>query len=251
MAKQGPKLTRRLEDYLEAVLVLIRESGAARVRDIAARTDVSMPSVTAALKQLARMGLVHYDPYELVTITPRGEKAGAKICAKHEALVDFMVKVLDVDVEQAGANACRIEHVMDDHVLGRLSLLGNYLLVRGGDEQWLEEFRSCCRREMPAAPGLAGGEDDAERESPMSSSDPNRNGLPAMPLATALVGQTVTFASARGGAKMVRRLAEMGLTPGEPFEVINRGPGPFIVTVKGTKLVLGRGMVHRILVRPV
>jgi len=72
---------------------------------------------------------------------------------------------------------------------------------------------------------------------------------PVMPLAMALVGQTVTFVKARGGFGLMHRLAELGLTPGEEIEVINRGPGPFIVLVRGTRLVLGRGMVHRILVR--
>ncbi len=72
---------------------------------------------------------------------------------------------------------------------------------------------------------------------------------PAMPLTMALVGQTVTFVKARGGFGLMHRLAELGLTPGEKIQVINRGPGPFIVLVRGTRLVLGRGMVHRILVR--
>jgi Fe2+ transport system protein FeoA len=74
---------------------------------------------------------------------------------------------------------------------------------------------------------------------------------PAMPLALAGEGQIVTFlAITGGGGGLTHRLAEMGLTPGQSMEVINRGPGPFIVSVKGTRLVLGRGMVQRMLVRP-
>ncbi len=81
--------------------------------------------------------------------------------------------------------------------------------------------------------------------------DRNNNSLPTMPLAMTLVGQTVTFAGVRNaGRGLTHRLAEMGLAPGENLEIINRGPGPFIVSVKGSKFVLGRGMVHRILVRP-
>ena len=73
-----------------------------------------------------------------------------------------------------------------------------------------------------------------------------------MPLAMALVGQTVSFAGVRGGGRGLRhRLAEMGLVPGEKMEVLNRGRGPFIVSVKGTRLLLGRGMADRVLVRPV
>lgn len=79
----------------------------------------------------------------------------------------------------------------------------------------------------------------------------NNSSLPAMPLAMTLVGQRVTFAGVRNaGRGLAHRLAEMGLTPGENLEIINRGPGPFIISVKGSRFILGRGMVHRILVRP-
>ena len=84
----------------------------------------------------------------------------------------------------------------------------------------------------------------------MDAANNNASGS-AMPLAMALVGQTVTLVAViSGGRGLMHRLAEMGLTPGESMEVINRGPGPFIVSVRGTRLVLGRGMVQRILVRP-
>ena len=74
---------------------------------------------------------------------------------------------------------------------------------------------------------------------------------PPMPLAMALVGQRVRFVGvSHGGAGLSHRLAEMGITPGEEIKIINRGPGPFIVEVRGTRFFLGRGMVHRLLVRP-
>ena len=75
--------------------------------------------------------------------------------------------------------------------------------------------------------------------------------VPPMPLAMALVGQPVTFVGLRpAGRGLQHRLAEMGLAAGERMEILNRGPGPFIVRVKGSRLVLGRGIVQRILVRP-
>lgn len=79
----------------------------------------------------------------------------------------------------------------------------------------------------------------------------NNSARPAMPLTMTLSGQQVTFAGVRNAGKgLAHRLAEMGLTPGEKLEIINRGDGPFIVSIKGSRFVLGRGMVHRILVRP-
>ncbi len=73
-----------------------------------------------------------------------------------------------------------------------------------------------------------------------------------LPLSDTLVGQTVRFVGVENGhAALVHRLAELGLTPGQRMEVINRGPGPFIVTVRGARLLLGRGMAAKVLVNTV
>lgn len=84
----------------------------------------------------------------------------------------------------------------------------------------------------------------------MSSGKSDAASTPLMPLTMATVGQRVIFVRAEGGYGLTHRLAEMGLTPGEALEVMNHGPGPYIVSVRGGRLVLGRGMVHRILVQP-
>jgi len=44
----------------------------------------------------------------------------------------------------------------------------------------------------------------------------------------------------------------MGLTPGVQFRLVTRGRcGPMIVCLKGARLMLGSGMIHRIFVTPV
>ncbi len=73
-----------------------------------------------------------------------------------------------------------------------------------------------------------------------------------MPLVTAGVGDEVELVAIDGRRKLQHRLAEMGLMPGVRFKIINKGqPGPFIILVKDTRLVLGHGMVHSVTVRPV
>lgn len=75
--------------------------------------------------------------------------------------------------------------------------------------------------------------------------------LPVMPLTNAVVGQELVFVAVEGGGGLTHRLAELGLTPGMRLEVINRGGGPFIVSARGSKLILGKGMAGRVMVRPV
>jgi len=52
------------------------------------------------------------------------------------------------------------------------------------------------------------------------------------------------------GCGLRSRLTAMGLVPGAELQVVrNGGRGPFIVAVKGTRLMLGRGMAEHIVVR--
>ena len=51
------------------------------------------------------------------------------------------------------------------------------------------------------------------------------------------------------GKRFIQKLTAMGLVPGiEAFVVRNNFPGPLIVEVKSTRIVLGHGMANRILV---
>ena len=71
-----------------------------------------------------------------------------------------------------------------------------------------------------------------------------------MPLAMAVAGQELILVRVTGGCKIQHRLAEMGLGPGVHFTVHSRGlPGPFIISLKDSRLVLGRGIVHSVFVR--
>lgn len=70
-----------------------------------------------------------------------------------------------------------------------------------------------------------------------------------MPLVMAARGSKVRLVSVNGGKQMTSRLAAMGLMPGVEVEIISNSPGnPFILDVRGSRLVLGRGMAHKIFV---
>jgi Fe2+ transport system protein FeoA len=51
-------------------------------------------------------------------------------------------------------------------------------------------------------------------------------------------------------ARFAKRLADMGLTPGTKVTVVKSAPfnGPLEVSVRGSRLAIGRGMASRILV---
>ncbi len=62
-------------------------------------------------------------------------------------------------------------------------------------------------------------------------------------------GQQVRVVRIDGGRAMRSRLAAMGLVRGAEVEVVrNSGHGPFIVSVKGSRIILGKGMASRVYV---
>jgi Fe2+ transport system protein FeoA len=68
-----------------------------------------------------------------------------------------------------------------------------------------------------------------------------------MPLTMIREGSRTILRSIDGGRQMRGRLAALGLLPGTELEVIqNSGHGPFIVAVRGSRIVIGRGMAARI-----
>ena len=70
-----------------------------------------------------------------------------------------------------------------------------------------------------------------------------------MPLSMVSAGETVEIAAVRVGWGLQRRLADMGLTPGVRVRVVNsQGRGPVVINVRGSRLALGHGVAHKIMV---
>lgn len=152
MAKK--KLTPKLEDYLEVVHQLVDRKGAARVRDVAEMLSVHKSSVTAALRRLGEKGLVDYAPYELTTLTPRGEALARDVRRRHRVIARFLTEVLSVEADLAEANACRLEHAIDPDVLERLLTFIDFVHQappRGTD--WHKEFDGYLKKRDRGAPG--------------------------------------------------------------------------------------------------
>ncbi|MBN2182117.1 MAG: ferrous iron transport protein A, partial [Sedimentisphaerales bacterium] len=71
----------------------------------------------------------------------------------------------------------------------------------------------------------------------------------AMPLSNIKSGKRVRLVSIEAGRGLNSRLASMGLLPNVEITVVSNGhPGPFVISVKGSKMMLGRGMAHKIMV---
>jgi len=134
-------LTPTMENYLEAIYNLGHEKRAVRVKDIAKRLGVKMPTVTNMLKTLNDRGLVDYERYEYLELTDQGEHVGKEIDRRHHILRNFLMNILGIEFDRADEEACSMEHAIGPATLDRLVAFMEFIqsCPRTG-ENWLERF---------------------------------------------------------------------------------------------------------------
>jgi len=70
-----------------------------------------------------------------------------------------------------------------------------------------------------------------------------------MPLAILPENEEAKVVEVRGGRGLVRRLSELGFTPGAKVKILfSNSPGPVLIDVRGSRIALGRGLLMRIIV---
>ncbi len=142
-------MTAVMEDYLEAIFELHSDETvrAIRVKDIAGKLDVKMPTVTSMLRVLKERGLVDYEKYEYVELTENGKHIGREIIKRHRILKKFLTDVLHVDVKTADGDACRMEHALSGSTMDSLTAFMEFIHAcpRAG-EDWVAHFRTYQQR---------------------------------------------------------------------------------------------------------
>lgn len=114
------KVSASLEDYLEAIYHTVEAKGAARAKDIVQRLGVHNSSVTQALRSLSEKELINYAPYDVITLTDRGEHIALDVVKRHTTLSEFLHKVLGLPDHEADEGACLMEHAVNPLIMERL-----------------------------------------------------------------------------------------------------------------------------------
>jgi DtxR family Mn-dependent transcriptional regulator len=114
------EITPTMEDYLEAIGELRKKDEVVRVKNIARQLNVKMPSVTEALKALAKDGLIRHERYGYVELTQKGGRIAEEIYSRHRILFKFLNQILGIDARTADEDACKMEHTISSTVLEKL-----------------------------------------------------------------------------------------------------------------------------------
>lgn len=69
-----------------------------------------------------------------------------------------------------------------------------------------------------------------------------------IPLSMALARQPLRLIEIRAGRELTHRLTELGLTPGVALSIIQDAGGPLLISVRGSRIAIGRGLAHKLLV---
>jgi len=124
------RLSESLEDYLEVIAELSVNDGHAHVKEIADQLHVKMPSVTGALRQLARLNYITYSSHQPVVLTALGKSIADRVITRHQILKKFFCDILGMSSAKASEVACKLEHIIDDPALTRFVLFTEAIATR-------------------------------------------------------------------------------------------------------------------------
>lgn len=106
--------------YLEAIYYMWSEGEPTRSARLADWLGVSRPTVTVALRRMARDGMVRMNGRKEIELTKAGRHAAESIVRRHRIMERWLTDVLGLDWVTADAEAARLEHAVSEVVEQRL-----------------------------------------------------------------------------------------------------------------------------------
>lgn len=101
------------EMYLETILLLKRRKADVHSIDIAEELNYSRPSISRAMGNLIKKGLITMDPKGTIFFTEEGKTKAENVYERHCVITELLIKT-GADRKLAEVNACKIEHVITE-----------------------------------------------------------------------------------------------------------------------------------------
>lgn len=217
--------TSTVEDYLKCILLEQQRTPGSLVATgrIAESLSVAPGTVTAMVKTLADSGLVLYEPYSGVRLTPSGTQLALHVLRRHRLVELFLVKVMGMNWSEVHDDAERLEHAVSDQLIDKMDeMLGHPSVDPHGDP-------------IPDARGVV--------------EEPDLPTLLVCPL-----GESIRVARVSDQSPEFLQLVERrGLKPGSQLQVESRSEATDTVELalsSGERLSLGFRAASKILVEP-
>jgi len=228
------------EEYLEAIYNLTQNGEAATTSAISKRMKIAPASATEMLKKLADEDYVIYSPYQGATLTSKGLGIGERITRKHRLLERFLHDTLKIGNDKVHAEACAMEHSLSDEAERALCRALKVPDKCPDDEKLIPpcnlNFSSCQECKESDKDSFVAIQKRKENIVALSSLKKNQEGI---------------IAFIRGENRILRRLNDMGLTPGARIGITRIAPlkGPVEIAVRGSKLALSDAIACNVFVK--
>ena len=108
------KMHESAEDYIETIYLLSQKNGSVRSVDVATELGFSRPSVSRAVSNLKKSGMIEMSADGELVLTDMGIAKAREVYDKHTTLTRFLVTTAGVSDQAAEIDACRIEHIISD-----------------------------------------------------------------------------------------------------------------------------------------
>ncbi len=229
------------QDYLKTIYALTKNGDLVTNNQISQKLDVTPATVTEMLKKLADQNYVKYSPYHGSILTEKGLKQAQKIARKHRLLEKFLTDVLHIGKDKVHNQACEMEHALSDEAEESLCRFLRHPDTCSDDGKTIPAcdlpFTSCEECMRLHDQGL---EEVGKRRENLVALSELKN------------GQSGKIHFIRGGHNVLQRLLDMGLTPNTKITLLKAAPfdGPIEVSVRGSKLAIGRGIASKVFVDP-
>ena len=216
-----------VENYLKTIYLAQTALSSSKelvpMGQLAAALGVVPGTATTMVKTLAESGLVRYEPYAGVRLTPSGDKLAGLVLRRHRLIELFLVKVLGMSWADVHDEAEQLEHAVSERLIDRIDeMLGRPDADPHGDP-------------IPTAKGKITRQDHAD--------------LLAAPIGAPLIVARILDQD----ASFLRFVEERGLVPGRPVRIESRDADADAVALRGDSgdlITIGARAASKVLVRP-
>ena len=216
--ESGTTTSSAIEDYTKAIYALAGEhEGPVSNNAIAERLHVTPASASAMVKRLDELGLARHVRYRGVELTKKGSQLALEVLRHHRLLELYLAESLGVPWDRVHDEAEVLEHVLSEE-------LEELIAAKLGDPTRDPHGDPIPTRELEIEEDHTDGFDSLEPGGRgtfvrISDSDP----------------------------QMLRYLAERGISPGDPFEIVDKQPfgGPLFARFGEQVHVIGGTLAAR------
>lgn len=115
--KNGERLlSASMEDYLEMIYRLSKDTGFTRINELSEALNVHPPSATRMVQKLGVMNLLQYERYGVILLRAEGKRLGELLLAKHN-IVESFFRLLGIDDEKILTETEKVEHTLSDETV--------------------------------------------------------------------------------------------------------------------------------------